>query len=227
VREFGHIRINKLQPTGIATWRMTIASGHRFETTQALRQVLARAIEWEMIDDNPAKKGVDNTHRRRTEKRPFESWEQVQALAAAIGPQFEPIVLFSAATGLRPGEWIALEHTDIDRHERAVRVERAWRNGRIKYPKTEGSFRSVPLQAIALEALDQLPTRTGNELLFPGPEGGHFDLPNFRSRYWSRPNSKPRSPRPGGSTTCDTPSRRSRSGPASRCSICHASWAPA
>ena len=56
---------------------MTIPPGHRFEATQALRQVLARAVAWGMIDVNPAKQGVDNPQRRRTEKRPFESWAQL------------------------------------------------------------------------------------------------------------------------------------------------------
>jgi integrase len=66
-------------------------------------------------------------------------------------------VMFAAATGLRPGEWIALEQRDIDRDARVVYVRRAFRNGRIKCPKTEGSVPAVPLQKFALQALDQLP----------------------------------------------------------------------
>ena len=68
-----------------------------------------------MIDSNPAKQGVDNPQRRRTEKRPFESWAQLDELAARLGPFYGPPVLFAAATGLRPGEWMALEQRDIDR----------------------------------------------------------------------------------------------------------------
>jgi integrase len=184
IRVFGHQRINRLQPAAIAAWRMTVPYGHRFEATQALRQVLARAVDWGMIDVNPAKKGVDNPQRRRTEKRPFESWAQVHALATAIGPRFGPVVLFAAATGLRPGEWMALEHRDIDLAGRAVSVERSWRNGRIKYPKTAMSYRSVPLQALAIDALAQLPAGGGSDLVFPAPQGGYFDLHNFRNRYW-------------------------------------------
>ncbi|MDP9261134.1 MAG: hypothetical protein M3O89_04090 [Actinomycetota bacterium] len=67
------------------------------------------------------------------------------------------LVIFTAATGLRPGEWIALEQRDVDRAARVVFVRRAFRNGRIKCPKTDGSIRAVPLQAIALGALEQLP----------------------------------------------------------------------
>ena len=73
------------------------------------------------------------------------------------------LVVFAAATGLRPGEWIALERRDIDRDARVVYVRRAFRNGRIKCPKTEGSIRAVPLQTIALEALDQLPAGSGTD----------------------------------------------------------------
>jgi integrase len=35
--------------------------------------------------------------------------------------------MFAAATGLRPGEWIALEQRDIDPIARVVYVRRAYR----------------------------------------------------------------------------------------------------
>jgi hypothetical protein len=164
---------------------MTISPGHRFEGTQALRQVLARAVVWGMIDSNPAKQGVDNPQRRRTEKRPFESWAQLGELAARLGSRYGPPVLFAAATGLRPGEWMALEQRDIDRRARVAYVRRALRNGRLESTKTEGSIRAVPLQAIGLAALDQLRADRESQLLFPSPRGGYFDLHNFRNRYWT------------------------------------------
>jgi len=184
VRSFGDRRISHLRPAEIAAWRMTIPAGHRFEATQALRQVLARAVSWGLIDANPAKQGVDNPQRRRTEKRPFESWTELDALASELGPRYGPLMLFAAATGLRPGEWIALEHRDIDRDARVVYVRRAHRNGRIKYPKTEASIRAVPLQTIALVALKRLPANGRSPLVFPSPTGSYFDLHNFRNRYW-------------------------------------------
>ncbi len=92
--------------------------------------------------------------------------------------------MFAAATGLRPGERIALERRDIDLEARVVYVRRAFRNGRVKCTKTEGSVRAVPLQAIALQALEQLPTGAETELLFPSQRGSYFDLHNFRTREW-------------------------------------------
>jgi integrase len=181
---FGARRLPELRAQEIAAWRMTIPIGHRFEATQALRQVLARAVAWGMIDVNPAKQGVDNPQRRYTEKRPFESWAELVAVAANLGSYNGPMVMFAAATGLRPGEWIALEQRDIDRQARVVYVRRAYRNGRLKCTKTEASVRAVPLQATALAALDQLSADKESALLFPSPRGGHLDLHNFRNRDW-------------------------------------------
>ena len=181
---FGSMPLIELDAREIAAWRMTLPAEHRFEATQALRQTLARAVEWDLIDSNPAKTGVDNPQPPRREMCPFESDGQLEALAAELGPRYGPMVLFAAATGLRPGEWIALEHRDIDRDDRLVHVCRAFRVSRLKPTKTN-TARTVPLQRSAREALDQLPSLPGaTSLLFPAPGGGYLDLHNWRGRHW-------------------------------------------
>jgi integrase len=124
---------------------MAVPEGHRFEATQALRQVLGRAVAWKIIDVNPATVGVENPQRRRKEMRPFESWAEVDAVAARLGPVYGPMIVFAAATGLRPGEWIALERRDVDRGARVAHVRRSFSYGRLKRAKTEASLRAVPL----------------------------------------------------------------------------------
>jgi integrase len=186
---FGDRRIGELTSQEIAEWRMTLSPGYRFEATQALRQVLHRAVAWGMIDLNPAKVGVDNPVRRRKEQHPFESWAELEALAAAIGPRYGPMILFAAATGLRPAEWIALEKRDIDRKERVVYVRRAFTRGELKIPKTEASMRAVPLQTRALDALDRVKDGYGSPLQFPGDRGGYLDIHHFRPFQW-RPAQK-------------------------------------
>jgi integrase len=142
-----------------------------------------------MIDVNPAKVGVDNPVRRRKEQHPFESWAELEALAAAIGPRYGPMILFAAATGLRPAEWIALEKRDVDRKERVVYVRRSYTRGELKFPKTEASMRAVPLQARALDALDRIRGGNGSPLRFPGERGGYLDIHHFRPFQW-RPAQK-------------------------------------
>jgi integrase len=186
---FGDRRIGELTSQEIAEWRMTLSPGYRFEATQALRQVLHRAVAWGMIDLNPAKVGVDNPVRRRKEQHPFELWAELEALAAAIGPRYGPMILFAAATGLRPAEWIVLEKRDIDRKERVVYVRRAFTRGELKIPKTEASMRAVPLQTRALDALERVKDGYGSPLQFPGDRGGYLDIHHFRPFQW-RPAQK-------------------------------------
>ncbi len=45
--------------------------------------------------------------------RPFDTQADLDRLADELGARDGPMVLFAAATGLRPGEWVALEHRDI------------------------------------------------------------------------------------------------------------------
>ena len=53
----------------------------------------------------------------------------------------------------------------------------------MKSPKTEASRRAVPLQTIALEALEQQQAgRPGGALVFPAERGGYLDRHNFRNR---------------------------------------------
>lgn len=98
----GEVRLAELSPKDVYAWRLTIPEGHRFEATQALRQVLNRAVAWGLIDYNPAKRGVPNPVRRSKEKRPFDSWQQIEAVAERLGPVYGPMIVCAAATGLRP-----------------------------------------------------------------------------------------------------------------------------
>src|ERR671918_2819363 len=59
---FGERRIGELTPQEIAEWRMTLSPGYRFEATQALRQVLQRAVAWECSTSIP--RGSASTTRR-------------------------------------------------------------------------------------------------------------------------------------------------------------------
>jgi integrase len=181
--ELGEGRLTELSPEQVCAWRLTVPEGHRFEATQALRQVLNRAVAWKLINENPAKR-VPNPGRRCREQRPFESWAQIRSVADRLGPKFGPMVVFAAATGIRPSELFALEHGDADRASGVVQIRRAYANGRVKQTKTRLSRRAVPLQAIALEALDQLRPHGVSPLLFPNSRGGHLDFRNFNRRHW-------------------------------------------
>jgi integrase len=104
-------------------------------------------------------------------------------VAAQLRPVYGPMVIFAAATGLRPSELFGLEQRDVDRRLGVVYIRRAYANGRLKHTKTPLSMRAVPLQAKALEALDRLPA-SDNPILFPNMRGGRIDFRIFGRKHW-------------------------------------------
>jgi hypothetical protein len=60
VRVFGERRLSQLHSPALAAWRVTIPAGRRFEATQALRQVLARAVTFDARSET-----VASSRRRR------------------------------------------------------------------------------------------------------------------------------------------------------------------
>jgi integrase len=105
--------------------------------------VLNAAVAWQLLDVNPARRGVANPLRRFPEKRPFESWDEIKAVAWRLGPVTGPLVVFGGATGLRPAELVALEWRDVDRDGGVVYVRRQLVRGQVRHTKTRRSVRAA------------------------------------------------------------------------------------
>jgi integrase len=228
VRAFGDCYLDELDPAESSAWRMTVPPGYRFEAMQAFRQVLARAVVWGLLDVNPAKQGVENPQRRRTEKHPFESWEDLEALADRLGSRLGPMVLFAAATGMRPGEWVALEQRDIDRAGPVAYVNRSFSKGRLTHPKTESSIRAVPLQALVRSPRSSSYRRVAPATCSSRPSAAATSTcTTSETATGSRPSSPSGSSPSAASTISGTRSRPSLCVPASPPSSSRATWAPA
>jgi hypothetical protein len=63
VAVFGDRPVGDLHSKEIAAWRIALSAGYRFDATQALRQVLSRAVLWGMIDINRRSSASTTRHR--------------------------------------------------------------------------------------------------------------------------------------------------------------------
>jgi integrase len=102
--------------------------------------------------------------------------DEVQKLVAAMkGTRWHPIVVLGVTTGLRPGELLALHWTDVqlDGTEPRVSVRLAVSHVdgvRLKKPKRDRSYRSVPLVPEAVAALRSWRKRQAKERLRAGAQ---------------------------------------------------------
>lgn len=89
---FGEQPIGTLKVHQIGAWRASLPAGKRYRSHRALRQVL----RWKWIEDNPAAL-VRNPAPKPGEIRPFESWDELDAIAAELDVVSGVCVIFSRA----------------------------------------------------------------------------------------------------------------------------------
>lgn len=178
---FGDVPVVELNALEVSRWRASLPQTMRHGAHRALRQALGAAVRWQWIERNVAV-DVRNPVHARAEFTPFETWDEVEALAIELGP-FGPLAIFSVGTGVRPEEAFGGEWADVDLDARVFTVRSSFAKGQLKrYGKTERSRRRIPLRAKVLGALRELPRREG--VLFPAAGGGRINIDNFRSREW-------------------------------------------
>jgi integrase len=123
-----------------------------------LRSVFEDALNDELIDFNPFDRIALNKLLKQTSKAsdyevdPFDQAERVELLKHCRSDE-RPQIQFALATGLRPGELIALRWNRIDWVGNTVRIDVNQVAGTEKGPKTEAGVRDVDLSAEALAAL--------------------------------------------------------------------------
>ncbi len=185
---FGDRAPETLQPIELDLWRSQLPalSAHYF--FRAFRQVLQYGVDMGLIETNPTAriKNVRASVEVKRGQQPFETWEEVEAIAAELDPRFAAIPVVLVGTGLRPEELWALERRDLDLEAGVLSVERVYSQGRLKdCAKSSRQRRRVPLRRRVVEAIRALPPRLDTPLLFPAARGGYIDGERFRYRDWS------------------------------------------
>ncbi len=153
---------------------------------QVMHQVFVHAIRAKHLALNPA--DYIELPRKDSREQIALTHAQVRKLAADSG-EVGPMVTFLAYTGLRFGESIALRVRDVDVEARTVKVSRSityvtgkgWHEG----PTKTHQSRIVPILTDELaQTLNRLVDgRSGDEFLFPGPDGEPMTIGWFRVRF--------------------------------------------
>jgi len=154
-----------------------------------LNNALEQAVKWGLIARNPAER-VELPGRAPKREMYAMSRDEVNAfLREAQKDPFYTLFLVAITTGMRPGEYLALQWKGVDFEAGKVSVQRtlARRHDKqaknnpvpswyFKEPKTPGSRRNIKLSPTVLQTLRAHKAWQAEEKLAAGPSYQDFDL---------------------------------------------------
>ena len=191
-------------------------SGLAVATVQYMHRVLRRAlnfaVDWNVIERNPASARMRTAKRRKPisakpdQIRFFTPEQSEKFISAVRGDKFEALFITSLTTGARPSELLGLKWSEVNLKAGTLTFMRALHRTKkkkgeegqtwlLRTTKTTGSRRTITVPDVAVDVLTQQKvevdqakkatpeTWTDNELVFPSTKGTPLDISNVLHHF--------------------------------------------
>ena len=133
---------------------------------EALRRLLNKAIEWGMLERNPASRLKPLPEPKGRTR--FLTLDEAKRLLEASSRHLRPIIVCALETGMRRSEILGLRWSDVDMRTRTIYL------GDTK----NGESRHVPISNRLFSVFSTLPRRLGSDCVFTGePKIGKTGTP--------------------------------------------------
>ena len=151
---FGKLKLVDLSTQVIRQWMggLTVSNKRINNVLIPFRGMLDDVFADGAIDRNPMDR-IRNLKIEQDDPEPF-TFDEQKRILKVLPDQFRNMIQFAFWTGLRTGELIALEWSDIDMVRRSAYVRRNFVRGELKGPKTRAGKREVTLLPRAIAALE-------------------------------------------------------------------------
>ena len=182
---FGHFYINKIKPTDIMKFydllekdtQLVRKNGNNGSKTKKplsgktilehhrlLRAMLHKAVYWQLIVANPAER-VQPPKARKPKRRSYDD-EQTKILLESLellsseDTKYKVAIILTVFTGVRLGELMGLEWTDVDFKNGIISINRSSQylsdmGVFTKVPKTESSIREIAMPEFIISLLEE------------------------------------------------------------------------
>ena len=187
---FGPVQLTSIRPGDVQRYiAERIESGRKPATVQKavilLKTMFKHAVEWDYLRTNPAQ-NVKAPRREHVEME-FLTPDEIRVFLAALEPRWYALFFTATFTGMRLGELLALQWSDIDWHGGTIRVRRSVWRGRFQEPKSKRSVRTIGmsprLAAVLMDHKLETPW-SEHDLVFCGSDGQVIDQANLRHRVF-------------------------------------------
>jgi len=167
-----------------------------------LKGILKHAKKWGYLTVNPAE-DIEHVRVEKKEMAFLKPDEIVKLLYASPEP-YRTLFLTAVLTGMRRGELLGLQWSDIDWYHNVIRVQRSlyWMRTyevgtstdgkqeplwRFSSPKSTYSIRTIAMSPVLKAALERhrlRATKNSHDLVFYNSKGGPLEGPRMVSRYF-------------------------------------------
>lgn len=188
---FGPLPLSEIGPAQIQGFLSEKAkTGISWHTLRNLKNLLScvfrTAVEWGYLEQNPVTRTKLPPRDIRPNGMQFLTPAQVRQLAAAVREPYRTMILVAVLTGLRRGELFALRWEAVDLDKGVLEVRESVYRGQTSTPKTNSSYRRIPLSAPVVQLLATLkaqqPNRRENDLVFASRRGTPINPDNVLKR---------------------------------------------
>lgn len=139
VPHFGNLEIKNITPLLIERWQsdLSITKGADMtrRTKQLLKNILDRAIVYQIITQNPTAP-TSKIRDKRTEVREIYSKHEVSLMLKGSNDWLNLFILTMVSLGLRSGEMISIKFSDIDWISKKIHIQGNIKYGRFSLPKS-------------------------------------------------------------------------------------------
>lgn len=184
----GKVASSRTEPLGIRSVEQQLS---------VLRQIFTYAKREGLVAENPVSL-VELSSNPRTKKQivPMEQEDVRAILKHSVTEERETLLLTMASLGLRLGELLALDCSDLNRRDRSISIQRTLSTKKGKtvisqYPKTASGFRVLKVSPQLMNRLERQVARAKKlhkpgepALLFPNGRGRIRGEGNFRRDIW-------------------------------------------
>ena len=182
---FGHLYINKIKPTDIMKFydllekdtqlvrkkgnngsktKKPLSGKTILEHHRLLRAMLHKAVYWQLIVANPAER-VQPPKARKPKRKSYDD-EQTKILLENLellpseDTKYKVAIILTVFTGVRLGELMGLEWTDVDFKNGIISINRSSQylsdmGVFTKVPKTESSIREIAIPEFIISLLEE------------------------------------------------------------------------
>lgn len=172
VPAFGSFMLSEISSRNIEKYKANLISRDYSPRTinihlACLRKLFQSAVDWEVIERNPA--GKIAKMKERKDAWQFLDFEDSEKFLDAVPEQWKTLFLCAMRTGLRISELIALRWRDIDFKRKVIEARNTLYRGKL-YPTKSYAMREIPMTQDLVKALAGT-RHLRSEFVFCGSDG--------------------------------------------------------